>query len=183
MKYPDQLPQLNSRGKHLGLWVLLITILLSVWIRHADASWTQTGDTFTEDKYIGVTSVTEMECNSGTYSLPFDCASNPDVSNTRCSILGYMNASGLGPAFQNNPPVNIDTVLFLWGDQYLDFACTGTTLTQFDVYDPATPPWGTGSSSTGTTSPIQAPYLPVLSAFLFFCAFWTTIFLMLWKRN
>jgi len=146
------------------------------------ASWVQTGDTFTQDKYSGGI---EFLCwTGGSFSNTFDCANYVDSVGTNCQVI-ISGSYGIPGASMVDNLQNWDTMNFVVGDQYLDFACTGTNLTQFDVYDPPTPSWLTTGSSTptGTSSAIHAPYIPFLGAIIFFFAFWSTLFLVLWKRN
>lgn len=131
--------------------IILALIFILITAEPADASWTQTGDTFTDPTYEGIGS-SEFECNGGSYSMPFDCASHPDIVETVCSVARSTNNMGIG-AYVSGVSSNIDTQMFFYNMQYLDFACTGTTLTQFDVYDPVTPSWySSGGTSTNATS-------------------------------
>jgi len=182
MKFEEEEKEYNKFLRYTGWSVLIVFLAFLFFTERADASWEQTGDTFTETTYEGLGS-NEFECNSGSYSMPFDCASNPDTTGVACSVFKSTNNSGFGP-YIANVPANLDSQMFISGATYLDYACTGTTLTQFDVYDPPTPSWiQSGSSTSGTSSTPVAPYIPFLGGILFFFAFWSMIGIMLWTRK
>jgi len=201
MKYPEQLPELNSRGKHLGLWVILITILLSFWVRHADAAVTFSPAGPESSAYLNSNTVEVTVTQDGWISLqPPSPAGECKVGestpgyNFGTGLIGTIGASGSlytyldgsGAHSTDCSPNGItdytpdgDWTFRVYSDE------TFTTVLEDGVFCqgsgcPAPP---TPTSTPATSTPISAPYVPFLGAMLFFFAFWTTLFLMLWKRN
>lgn len=104
-------------------------------------------------------------------SLTFDATvleGNPSFApgNDQYFIRVYNDTPFVGLPDDNDFPVYLATCGQTRADEYFQFQ-EGTTPT----------------STPTSTDQISAPYIPSLTALLFFCSFWTTLFIMLWKRN